>query len=308
MSATLLKPLFVNDMFNRTGKHMRVKFFKTVASEGVSYDLYIKDSKNPENNYAHTEEDKFYLRVLVNGWLIPLRMTHSYLRELAVRKHLVAKMYGDEEKRKEVFYSFREGHSQHETDQLITAQIRKEEALEIELGKNGVYLAEYIRDMLQTHIQSYNDCKANPGGYPDFIGAALLDDLENCVRLSELRKQASETQRQANEEIVRKAKEAAAAELEAKVSEAKEALLNGGTLDSAGILLTLADRYHVPVAIRTRGWILNSFISCKINGSSISVQYWKKKGGKCSGKIYDVIWDIQAVVKQETNPPEEECP
>lgn len=308
MSTILVKPLFVNDMFNRTGKRMRARYVRTVTCEGTSYDLYIKDSKNPENDYAHTEEDKFYLRALVNGWLIPLGMTPSYLREHAVRKHLVAQMYGDEEKRKEVFYSFREGHSQYETDQLITAQIRKEEALEIELGRNDAYLAEYIQAQLQSHIQTYTDCKNGTGTFPDFIGAVLVDDLANCVRLADLRRQRLEDKRRASEDEEKMAAAEATAKLETEVLEAKAALLNGGTLTGAGILLTLADRYHVPVAIRTRGWILHSFISCNFNGSSFSVQYRKKKDGRCSGKIFGILRGIQTAMKQETDPSEEECP
>ena len=312
MNSVLVKPLFVNDMFNRSGKRMRAKFVKTVTCEGTSYDLCIKDSKNPENSYSNSADDKFYLRVLANGWLIPLGMTERELGERAVRRPVTTQMYGSEEKRKAFFHSIWENHSGDEADQLISLQIKKEETLGLELGKNGMYMAEYIRGLLKDHIRTYTACKNGTGVFPDFIGAALVDDLDNCVHLSNLRRQAYEEKQRAAEENEKKAAaeaaEKAAAELEAEIAAAKAIVLSGGTLTGSRMILALADRYHISTPIRTRGWIIKSFISCYINGSDISVRFWKKKGCACSNKIYDIIDDIRAAIQRESDSPEEGCP
>lgn len=295
-------PVFHDGMFNRSGKRMRVKFVKTVSCDSGSYDLYISGSKTPENDYPMSDDDKYYLYVMLSGWLIPLNMTECYLRKHAVRKAATIQMYGDEMARAAFYGNLRKDRSFAESEPLVNEQLKKEEALEKELEKDDRYMAEAIKLELDRHVQNYVACKNGNGTFPDFIGAVIMNEVDNCTRLSEIRKRKNaeeqEIRKKEAEEAARKQHEEEAARMKAELESAEDIMVNGGVITDGKIICKLAEKYGVSIPLRTKGWILNSFAQCKISGSSISVRYWKTKNGNGSTKIYDIISDIMYAVRK----------
>ncbi len=299
----LVAPLFVDGMYNRSRKRMRARFVKTVSCDGASYDLYISGSQNPDNAYPVSEDDKYYLYTWLNGWLIPLGMTQEYLRKHATMKAVVKQMYGDESKREEVFDSLRADRPYAETEKLVTEQIKKEKELASELAKDGSLYAKYIKVRLDGRISNYIAYKNGDGGYPDFIGAAVINDLDNCDRLAEQRRQEKKLEREAyiKQKEDRECQEAAAEaeQAEKRISEVEAAIRKGGEKVSGGELLcALADKYNVTIPLKTRGWILHYFVSYEfMDDSSISVRYIaRNKQSKGSTKIHEIIRNIRDAV------------
>lgn len=299
----LVAPLFVDGMYNRSRKRMRAKFIKTVSCDDVSYDLYISGSKNPDNAYPASEDDKYYLYIWLNGWLIPLGMTQHYMWKHATMKAVVKQMYGDEAKREEVFDNLRADRSYTEAKELVAEQIKKEDALASELAKDGKLYAKYIKVRLDGRISNYNAYKNGDGGYPDFIGAAVINDLDNCDRLAEQRRQEEELEREAyikqKEEQERQEAAAEAEQAAKRISEVEAAIRKGGEKVSGGELLcALADKHNVTIPLKTRGWILHYFVSYELMADgSISVRYIaKNKQSKGSTKIYEIIRNIRDAV------------
>lgn len=298
----MLTPLFKNGMFNRSGKRMRAKFVKTVSCDGASYDLYISGSKIQENSYPRSEDDKYYLHVLLNGWLIPLLMTERYLRVSAVWEPVVSRLYGDADGRDKLFNSLRGGRFDTETEQLIGEQLKKECALMEELEKDDKYMAAFIKKELEKHVQNFVACKNGTDRFPDFIGAVILGDVENCIRLSEIKKKKDAYEREKHrleaEEQERQELAAEEAKRAAEIADTEEIMRNGGKIIDGHLICALADKYGISIPLRTRGWILSSFASCEISDDHVSVRYWKRKNSNGSTKIYDIIENIRAAVRE----------
>ncbi len=297
---TLVKPLFIDGIFNHAGKRMRIKYVKTVTCDEATYDLYIRDSKIPENSYPSSGNDVFYLHVLINDWLIPIGLTEWTLYHRALQKPIVLQLYGSEEARNQQFSEFRKAHSETEADRLIHSQLAKEKELEGQLYAETKYSAAYIHSLLDKHIKSYTSCKNGIGSFPDFIGAALVGELEMCIRLSELRKENYARERE-EEQKKRAEEERIQAEAEAaELALAEKVLLGGGKITNSRYICTLAEKYHIVIPLRTKGWILNSMKSCLITDNGVSVEYMKTKKGACSKKIFDIIGQLREAVQKAT--------
>lgn len=293
----LVAPLFVDGMFNRGRKRMRAKFLRTVCDEEVSYDLYISGSKTPDNTYAASDDDRYYLYAWLNGWLVPLGMTERFLRKHATMQAVTAALYGDEQKREEFFDNLRNNNSWAEAEQLVSAQIKTEEAQAALLAEDGKLYAAYIKDRLDERICAYRD------GRPDFIGAAVVNDLDNCIVLAEQRRiedaqKRYQRQKQEEERERQDAEERAAKEAK-RIVDAESAIRQGGEkLMGCDLLCALADKYNVSIPIKTRGWILRYFVSYEAKpDSSVTVRYMAKNShDKGSSKIYEIIDNIREAV------------
>lgn len=89
----LMKPLFVNGMYNKEGKRIRANYLKTISNNNTEYVLWINDGK-PDKDYASNEKDKYYLYILVNDWLIMIGETEFELERRAAYEYLNKEWYG----------------------------------------------------------------------------------------------------------------------------------------------------------------------------------------------------------------------
>lgn len=295
MSTTtkLLKPLFVDGMFNRVGKCIRAKHVKTVSE----YPLWIHNGK-PDKDYVRNENDKYYLYVQVDSWLVPLGYTEYELGSRAAYEYMEREWYGGFIEREGFFDTLRKA---EDADCLIKEQIAKEEAFCAEHHNNERIQAEFIKSIINKHIEMYIEARDNSGRFADFIGALFLGELDKCIEINEklkvIRKQEEEKQRaELEEKRKQEAQEIAIAEQKA-IAEAENILVNGGTINDGNIIVKIADKYGVNIPIRTRGWILNKLAECTITeNGGVGYRYWKTKNATGSQKVYEVIFDIRDAI------------
>ncbi len=175
------------------------------------------------------------------------------------------------------------------------------EKMEEKLGMDDTYMAVYIRKILDQHIQTYLDCKNGIGTFPDFIGAVLVNELDTCIGLSEQKKERDKQRMQEwNKKVAEEARMQAETEVIKRTEElasAKDILLHGGIISDAKQICSLADAYKVNIPLRTRGWILNSLVSCGIVNGQVSIRYKTSGRGKGSTKVFDVIYEIREAIK-----------
>lgn len=291
--STLKKPLFINGMYNREGKNCRADFVREVSNGAESFKLWTTAEKNV---YPNGERDKFYLYVEVNNYLVPLKLTEWNLVNHLGFVQMCAEMYGTREERARVW--------QRSNNDEVNRLQELEEPVILRYGSDPARQADYIHKLLSDHVRYYIDARDNGGTFADFIGAAVLGELENCVELSaKLR-----AEREAKEEAARREQEAQeareAAEREELHNKALEEVENvftrGGLIKDGALLVEIADAHGVKIPLRTRGWILNSFAQCSIviiNGAPrYSVHYYKRNSGTGSTKTYDIIRQVRAAI------------
>ena len=170
-------------------------------------------------------------------------------------------------------------------------------ALEIEgetirrLGNDPACQAAYIKKIMDEHISTYLEARENGGEtFPDFIGAAALDELALCRELSakyRAKKQTDRAARQAAAEAEQKRKrEETNRRADEQIQKAVHVLKHGGVLENEMIHLYRADGgygsyaivnhlmrlYGVEVPLRTQGWINEKLVSTKAAGSGIGTE------------------------------------
>lgn len=301
--SVLLTPLFIDGNFNRAGKRMRFMFYKTISSVNAKYDLYISASKIPDNNYPKDANDRYFLHVLIDGWVIPCGMTERSIEDRTLWDVVKIKMYGDDAKREEFYKQLRGGYVySNNNNDAVSQQIQKEKDLEESLRNDSDSIkAEFIRKSFDKAIDNYLKAKDGTGNFPDFVGAVLVGDVENCRVLAEKRREALDKER-AERRAAAAEKERIEQEEEARkqaeaIKNAENIFVNGGTIIDGRMICNLADKYGISIPIKTRGWILNSFAKCVFEGDTMSVSYWKKKNGSPSTKVYDILGEIKMSIK-----------
>lgn len=290
--STLKKPLFINGMYNREGENCRADFVREVSNGAESYKLWTCTDKN---QYPANERDRYFLYVEINNYLVPLRMTDYKFTDVLGFSPACVELYGTREERARVWRS-----SGGEVDRLREL----EEPVILRYGSDPARQADYIHKLLSDHVRYYIDARDNSGTFADFVGAAVLGELENCVKLSaKLR-----AEREAKEEAERREQEEQEARERAEqeeqhreeVKKAEEIFERGGLIKDGALLVELADRHGVKIPLRTRGWILNSFAQCSIaiidGAPRYSVRYYKRNSGTGSTKIYEIIERIRAAI------------
>ena len=291
--STLKKPLFVNGMYNREGKNCRADFVREVSNGAQSFKLWTCTKKN---QYPNNERDRYYLYVDVNGYLVPLRMTDYKFTDVLGFFPACVELYGTREERARVW--------QRSSGDEVNRLQELEEPIILRYGSDPARQADYIHKLLSDHVRYYINARDNDGTFADFIGAAVLGELENCVKLSaKLR-----AEREAKEEAARREREEQEAQERAEqeeqhreeVKKAEEIFERGGLIKDGALLVELADRHGVKIPLRTRGWILNSFAQCSIaiidGAPRYSVRYYKRNSGTGSTKIYDIIRQVRAAI------------
>lgn len=299
--AKLMKPLFIDGMFNRSGKRIRARYLKTIACDGAEYKLWISDGK-PENDYPRAENDKYYLMVEANDYLVPSGYTEYDLEQRASYDHMVKKLYGNQDEREKYFEQIRSEYEHKESNLLIDAKMKEEDNFIATNAVSDEVLALYLKQGIDGCIEQYIDARDHGGKFANFQGAAFLGELDECDRiatkLKEIRKQEDIIKRAAIEEQRKREDEKKIAEELASVADAESTFINGGKIDSGDMIVKLADKYEINIPLRTRGWILKTFAECTFeNGDIKSVRYYKSKNGNGSTKIYDVLRNIMAAIK-----------
>jgi hypothetical protein len=300
----LMKPLFINGMYNREGKRIRANYLKTVGE----YPLWINDGK-PDKDYTKNENDKYYLYVQHGEWLIITGYTEYDLIQRAGQNKLYKEWYGDFEGRQKYFDEhFYKGRTFEEYNSLIKEHIAKEEVFIQEWGNSETVQAEFIKSLIDASINKYIEARDNNGKFADFIGALFLDELDKCEKIAlvlrkEREKEEIKRKQIIAEQKVKEAEEKIQAE-QKQIEEAENSFINGGIIKGGDIIVKLADKYNITIPIRTKGWILNNLTESIItvgNSVSYSYRYWKSKGATGSQKVYEVLSLIRSAIAKQQN-------
>jgi len=300
----LMKPLFINGMFNRKGNRIRAKYIKTISDGNVTYPLWIESGK-PNKDYTKNPDDKYYLYIQVGEWLIMTGYTEYELETRSGSERLNKEWYGDFEGRRKYFKeNIYNGRTSEEYEPLVKEQIAKENTFIAEYGKHEVTQAAFLKQDIDRAITRYIDARDNNGKFADFVGAAFVGELGTCdklwQKLKKIRQQEENIKRAKREEQHKKEVEEEQKKEQAAIKEAENTFINGGTIKNGALVVKIADKYGVNVPIRTRGWILHTLSECTISKSgSVSYRYWKRsKGAKGSQKVYDILLAIIRVIKE----------
>lgn len=295
-SAKLIKPLFIDGNFNREGKRMRAKHIKDISCDGGEYSLWISAGVK-ENDYPRAENDTHYLYVLAGEYLVPTGLTEFYLEQQIGWEQLVKSWYGDMVARARYIDGLKKDKTWEEGNKLIEARLAEEKLFVDDYGKNEQAQAEYIKAMFDKRISTYIDARDNGGMYVDFVGAALIGDIDRCLEVSAVvkaKRAAIEAQkRKERMEKDQKEREEREQKEQAAIMEAEEILKNGGKITGGEMIVKLADTHGIIIPIRTRGWILKSLAEFTVDGSSMSYRYRKTKNGRGSDKVYEVVSAIR---------------
>lgn len=291
--STLKKPLFINGMYNREGKNCRADFVREVSNGAQSFRLWTTTKKK---KYPQNEHDEFWLYVEVNNYLVPLKLTEWNLVNHLGFYPACVELYGTREERARVW-------QRSSGDEVNRLQELEEPAI-LRYGSDPARQADYIHKLLSDHVRYYIAARDNGGTFADFIGAAVLGELENCAELSAKLRAEMEVKEEAarREQEAQEAREAAEREeLHNKaLEEVENVFTRGGLIKDGALLVELADAHGVKIPLRTRGWILNSFAQCSITiiegAPRYSVHYYKRNSGTGSTKIYDIIRQVRAAI------------
>ena len=148
--AKLIKPLFINGMYNKEGKRIRANYVRTVGE----YPLWIEDGK-PNKDYARNPQDKYYIYIQVGEYIFTNGETEYDIIQQAGYTKLNKEWYGDIEGRNKFFNELRKGKTYEEYSPLIKEQIDKEQAFIDEYGqKEDVQFAYLKEKYIERHIQN----------------------------------------------------------------------------------------------------------------------------------------------------------
>ena len=322
---TLMKPLFCDGMFNRDGRRMRAVFDREVSNGEETFRLYRKDGK-PDVEYPRTETDKYLLYVEQNDYLVPLQCTEYQMMNDCGFDAAIGELYGGMAGRSKYFDGLRANNSKNgglygeAANSAVDRAIARENEMVERIGHDSARWADRIQKILDVHVERYLKSKNTNGqSFPDFSGACVMDELDECVRLSEIHKRMLEEKHAAmkaeQEEKERRMREEANQKAEQDVSQAVQIIKNGGKLSNdavtfykengdcaeTSIVLMLMRRYGVSVPVRTQGWINEKLVSVTIvNGRCDSLTYKRYKNASASQKFFDCMNDlVQRVNKTE---------
>lgn len=181
----LMKPLFIDGMFNREGKRIRAKYIKTISCEGAVYPLWINSGK-PDKDYTKNPDDQYYLYIQVGDFIVMTGYTEYDLETRSGSDRLNKEWYGDFEGREKYFKeNIYKGRTFEEYEPLIKEQIVKENTFIAEYGKHEATQAAFLKQDIDRAIARYIDARDNNGKFADFVGAAFVGELGTCDKLSQ---------------------------------------------------------------------------------------------------------------------------
>ena len=314
---TKLMPTLFNNkgMFNREGKRIRAQHLKDITNGTDTFSLWHKVGL-PDNEYHHAENDKYYLYVEMCGYLVGVGYTEcNIIERIGNRELLAAKYKGDWQNRSKKIARISKAKGYDGVTEFQNAEQQEVNRL----GSDESKQADFIKAVIQQHIDTWNESKENNGQtFPDFIGAAAVGELDECQRLrveynkvqeqreAERRAQAQAKAQQEHEEL-----NSAAQEQERR---AIDTIAKGGTLKneyitwspypgstkSAKIIIYLMDKYGVKVPLKTRGWIMDKLESVTFGeNGSVSYRFWKSRNATGSQSVYNCLFDLIKAVKAE---------
>lgn len=296
----LMKPLFVDGMFNREGKRIRAIQLKTISNGDAEYTLWISAGK-AEKDYPRNANDTHYLMIRAGEYLVPCGETEHDLEQRSGYTYLNKEWYGDFEGRNKYFEELREGKTYEESEPLIKSRIAEEEAFISEHGKEETAQFEHIKSTyIDRWVAQYIDARDNNGKLASYQGAAILGELEICDKIASKIREAKrlediEKRKILAEQRAREAEEKARKEKE-QLEETESIFINGGTIDNGEMIVKIADKYGINIPLRTKGWILNTFAECTLKDDTVSMRYWKRKSGKGSQTFYTIVSQIKGAI------------
>lgn len=296
-----MKPLFINGMYNREGTRIRANNIKTLGE----YSLWISEGK-PDKDYAQNEEDKYYLFVLANDYLVPIGYTMCELKRRAGYDYLNKQWYGSFENREKFFNDLRNSKIEDENyirvNALVNEQIAKEEEFIKQQNENEVALTEFLKISIDMTIADYINTRDNGGDRINWRGAAFIGELDKCAEIAVVIRKKREDKEQERKRLIveqraREAEEQAQAERLA-IKEAEKVFINGGKIDNGDIIIKLANKHNISIPLRTKGWIMDCLANVTITpDGTMNYQYYKKKGASGSQTIWNVLHSIHSAIK-----------
>lgn len=303
-NSKLMTPLFYDGMFNRDGRRMRAVLEREISDGTQTYRLW-RSAGAPDLDYPRAENDKYILHVEVNGYLAPLDMTDFALTDICGLEPAAKALYGGKEKREEWFDRLRKSGGYDAVSAAIA-----EEQNEIErYGSDPARQTEYIQNVLNGHISTYQKAKENGGqSFPDFIGALALNDLAKCVELSAAYRAKRQAENEARRARAAEEEKAYCVEqnqlAEQEVSSSLQVIRDGGILQNTtvkfydskysvrnySIVNYLMRQYRIDVPLRTQGWINDRLSSVTIqDGRCVSLQFFRSRNGRGSQKFFECM-------------------
>lgn len=308
----LMTPLFYKGSFNQEGHKMRAVFEREISNGTQTYRLWRSAGK-PNLEYPRAENDKYILYVEINGYLATLGITDYTLADICGFELAAQKLYGGKERRGAWIDSLRESGGYDAVSAAVAVE-RKE----IELcGGEPARQTEYIQNLLYGHANTYLKAKENGGqSFPDFIGALVMNDLDQCMILSAVYRAKQQTEAIARRAHIAEEEkvycEAQNKEAERVISAAIQIIREGGELENRtvkfyqskyvfstySIINYLMRQYQVDVPLRTQGWINKKLCSATIkDGKCERLQYRRAKNGRCSQVFFKYMNALlQAVI------------
>ena len=181
-NAKLMKLLFYKDNFNADGRRMRAVLDREISNGVDTYRLW-RSPGVPDQRYPRAENDTHSLYVEIGEYLVPLYMTDLELIYRSGEQPAITQLYGSDDGRRKYFQGL------HKFGQADTAEISKTLQVEREtierLGSEPSHQANFVKEVLNEHMADFIKSKENGGEtFPDFIGAAVLNEIALCRELS----------------------------------------------------------------------------------------------------------------------------
>lgn len=316
IKSKLIKPLFDGMNFNYSGKRMRAVFVREISNGEFSYRLWHK-AGIPDRAYPSADNDKYLLYVERNDYLIPLGMTDFFLINNCAYEIAIKELYGNRVERRNQYEKVR---SIGEEEALKFLE-HEQEMINLR-GSDPVLQFEYIDSKLKYHVETYLESKKNNGKtFPDFVGAAMMNELEICKSLSATYKEIRMNERKAQIEAAQKELEkkiqAGNMRVEDQIKKAIHILRHGGTINNHEITIYSNDgsgkTYHlinylmrkfaINVPLRTQGWINEKLIEVNVNcengNRQTSIRFLKRKNSSCPQSIFEYLGKLFDKIQEE---------
>jgi len=311
----LMKPLFYRGRYNADGRRIKSVIEREISNGTDSYRLW-RSSGRPDIQYPRAGNDAYMLYVEIGEYLAPLGMTDFALVDHCGYSAAADLLYGGMEGRRKYFNDLRES---GEDDAIAKAIDREREEI-VRLGSDPGRQTNYIKSVLDGHVSAYLTSKSNGGeSFPDFIGAAVLDETANCAELSAIYRENREIMDRVRKEQIEAEDRAYCEEKNWEANQAvDEAVLiikGGGVLQNSmvrfyrgrhehsdySIVSYLFRLYKIDVPLRTQGWFNHKLVNVTINeGKCTQLQYQQSKGGRCTQKIFDYINELLHAVNTDS--------
>lgn len=197
---------------------------------------------------------------------------------------------------------------------------RTEFQINRDIGSQPEQWTTYISKILAYHVGYYRKSKESNGQQPpDYIGACVMNELDECMKLAEIyrRNVCLEEKKRHEEEAIAASRHRDEVNALAKktADTAIEIIKRGGRLKNDSItfysgehrhdeslILYLMRQHGVSVPLRTQGWIRVKLVSVIIeNGRCENLQYLKSKGTVCSQRFFDCMNELIERVKENNN-------